>query len=154
VLGAVAAILGMFGFVLQYTGRGRRLGAWGFAAICVLPVAMLPVAWSNPWHLAFWSWLRFEEVEGIRMVVRGYGPGFWVLFGYSYVLVGVATLLLAAAVVRSAGVYRAQAAVMLFGVIVPWMVSIVDMTQMLGHFYVDTAAATFAVTGLAFFPGL
>ena len=56
--------------------------------------------------------------------------------------------------VRSAGVYRAQAAVMLFGVLVPWVVSIIDMSQVFGFFYVDTAAATFAVTGLAFFPGL
>ncbi len=88
------------------------------------------------------------------MAVRGYGPGFWIQFGYCYILVAISTFLLAVAVVRSDGVYRAQAAVMLFGVLVPWIVSIIDMTQVFGFFYVDTAAASFAVTGLAFFPGL
>ncbi len=154
VLGAVTSILGMLGFVLHYTGRGRWLSLRRFAAICALPLVMLPVAWTNPWHYAFWSWIRLERVDGFLMLVRGYGTGFWVLFGYCYLLTGVSTLLLAEAVVRSAGVYRAQAAVMLFGVIVPWVVSIIDMTQVFGFFYVDTAAATFAVTGLAFFPGL
>ena len=154
VLGAVISILGMLGFVLHYTGRGRWLSPGRFAAICALPLATLPVAWTNPWHYAFWSSIRLEQVNGFPMVVRGYGTGFWVLFGYCYLVAGVSIFLLTAAVVRSVGVYRAQAAVMLFGVLVPWVVSIIDMTQVFGFFYVDTAAATFAVTGLAFFPGL
>jgi PAS domain S-box-containing protein len=154
VLGAVTAILGMLGFVLHYTGRTRWLKPRRFVAISALPLGLLPVAWTNPWHQFYWSSIRVDLVDGFPMVVRGYGTGFWIQFGYCYILVAVSTFLLAGAVVRSAGVYRAQAAVMLFGVIVPWVVSIIDMSQVLGFFYVDTAAATFAVTGLAFVPGL
>ncbi len=43
---------------------------------------------------------------------------------------------------------------MLFGALVPWVVSVIDMTDVFGHFYIDLAAASFAVTGLAFVPGL
>jgi PAS domain S-box-containing protein len=154
VLGAVISILGMLGFVLHYTGRTRWLKPRRFAAICALPLVLMPVAWTNPWHHFYWASIRVEEIDGFQMAIRGYGPGFWTDLGYCYILVAVSTFLLAEAVVRSAGVYRAQAAVMLFGVIVPWVVSIIDMSQVFGLFYVDTAAATFAVTGLAFFPGL
>ena len=154
VAGAVISILGMLAFVLHYTGRTRWLEPRRFAAISALALVMLPVAWTNPWHHFFWSSIRVDLVDGFQQVVRGYGTGFWIQFGYCYILVAVSTFLLAEAVVRSAGVYRAQAAVMLFGVLVPWIVSIIDMTQVFGFFYVDTAAASFAVTGLAFFPGL
>jgi signal transduction histidine kinase/ActR/RegA family two-component response regulator len=154
VVGAVISILGMLAFVLHYTGRNRWLEPRRFAALCAVPLALVPVAWTNPLHHRFWSSIRVEDIGGFQMAIRGYGPGFWALFGYSYILVAASTFLLAAAVVRSVGLYRAQAAVMLFGVLVPWVVSIIDMTQIFGHFYVDTAAATFAVTGLAFVPGL
>ena len=43
---------------------------------------------------------------------------------------------------------------MLFGVIFPWVINIVDMSQIFGFIYVDSAAMSFAVTGLAFMPGL
>jgi len=154
VVGAVTSILGMLAFVLHYTGRGRWLKPRRFGALCAVPLALILVAWTNPWHQLFWSSVRVEDIGGLQIAIRGYGPGFWTQFGYCYILVALSTFLLAEAVVRSDGVYRAQAAVMLFGVLVPWVVSIIDMTQVFGFFYVDTAAASFAVTGLAFFPGL
>ena len=43
---------------------------------------------------------------------------------------------------------------MLFGVILPWVVNMIDMSQILGVMYTDTAAMTFAVTGLAFLPAV
>ncbi len=154
VLGAVTAILGMLAFVLHYTGRARWLEPGRFAAISAVPLALLPVAWTNPWHHFFWSSIGIDQVAGYEMVRRTYGPGFWIQFGYSYILVAICVFLLAEAAVRSAGVYRAQAAVMLFGLMVPWVVSIVDMAQVFGYLHLDTAAGTFAVTGLAFLPGL
>src|SRR5262249_46172373 len=41
-----------------------------------------------------------------------------------------------------------------FGVLAPWVVSIIDMTHVFGVFYIDLASASFAVTGLAFLPGI
>jgi PAS domain S-box-containing protein len=154
VAGAVASVLGMLAFVLQYTGRDRWLEPRRFAAVCALPAALVLLAWTNPWHERFWSSMRVQEMGRFHVVVRGYGPGFWAEFGYCYILLAISAVLLGQAVVRSTGVYRAQAAVMLFGVLLPWIVSVVDMSDAFGHFYIDLAAATFAVTGLAFVPGL
>ena len=41
---------------------------------------------------------------------------------------------------------------MLFGVLLPWVVSIIDMSQVFGFIHVDSVAIAFAVTGLAFLP--
>ena len=155
VAGAVTTVLGMLAFVLRYTGCTDWLEFRRFAAICAPAVAMVLVAWTNPWHHLYWIKHDDIVIDGLYHIAKPvYGPGFWSHFGYCYVLVAVATLLLAQAVVRSAGVYRAQAAVMLFAVLLPWVVSMIDMSRVFGFIYVDAAAMTFGVTGLAFLPGL
>jgi PAS domain S-box-containing protein len=154
VLGALATIMGLLAFVLHYAGHSRWLEARRFGLICAPVTVLVLLAWSDPWHHLYWAGTEMRQVGRLQLLFRSYGPGFWTSLGYSYTLVGVSTILLAAAVIRTAGVYRAQAAVMLFGVIAPWVVSIIDMTQLLGFIYVDAAAATFALTGLAFLPGL
>ena len=154
VTGAVSTVLGMVALVLRYTGHGHWLAPRRLGAICALPIVFMLVAWTNEWHHFFWRTHIDEVVGGFRIARPVYGPGFWANFAYCYVLVAGATLLLIQAVVRSSGVYRAQAGVMLFGVLLPWVVNMIDMSQILGYVHVDTAAMTFAVTGLAFWPGL
>jgi signal transduction histidine kinase/ActR/RegA family two-component response regulator len=154
VAGAIIAILGLLATVLRYTGRCRWLSPIRFGALCAPALVLVVVACTNEWHHFYW--LGHEEVwvNGYAVAKPLYGPGFWMHFGYCYVLVAISTVLLAEAVVRHSGVFRVQAAIMLFGVLVPWVVSIIDMTQIFGFIYMDTAAMAFAATGLAFLPGI
>ncbi len=64
------------------------------------------------------------------------------------------TVLLARAVYRSSGVFRVQSSIMLFGVLLPWVVNIIDMSRVFGFIHVDSVAIAFGVTGLAFLPAL
>src|SRR5262249_43545961 len=66
----------------------------------------------------------------------------------------VAPALLARAVSRFPGVYRAQAAVRLFGVLLPWAVDVLDMNRVWGFIAVDFVSMSFAVTGLTFLPAV
>jgi len=154
VAGAVTTVLGMLAFVLRYTGCADWLEFRRFAAICAPAVAMVLVAWTNPWHHLYWVDHLDVKIGELHIAKPVYGPGFWAHFSYCYALIAVETLLLAQAVFRSAGVYRAQAAVLLFAVMLPWVASMIDMSQVFGWIYVDMAAMTFGVTGLAFLPGL
>ena len=152
--GAVITVLGLLAFVLRYTGSVRWLESRRFAVICAPALALIVVAWTNPFHHLYWV-AHVPATEGRFLIaIPVYGPGFWLHFGYCYVLVAVSAFLLAQAAIQSAAVYRAQAVVMLFAVIVPWVVNFVDMTQLFGYIHVDITAMTFAVTGLAFLPGL
>jgi signal transduction histidine kinase/ActR/RegA family two-component response regulator len=85
---------------------------------------------------------------------RTLGPGFWATVAYCYALAAVTTVLLVQAVIRFTGLYRAQAAVMLFGVLLPWTVDILDTIGIWGFIPVDLVSMSFAVTGLTFLPGL
>ena len=152
--GTVTTILSLLATVLAYTGHYEWLRPRRFVSLSAPAVLLLVCAWTNHWHELYWTKLENATINGYEIAIPHYGIGFKVHFAYCYILVAVSTLLLAHAVWRFTGLYRAQAAVMLFGALLPWVVNIIDMTRTLGFIHVDTAAMSFAVTGVAFLPGL
>ena len=152
--GVVTMILGLLATVLLYTGHDRWVRPRRYAAICAPSLALTVLAWTNPWHYFYWSGFTNEMIGGFWIAMPVYGPGFKAHFAYCYALVAVATALIARAVYRSRGVFRVQASIMLFGVLLPWVVNILDMSEVFGYIYLDITAIAFAVTGLAFVPGV
>jgi PAS domain S-box-containing protein len=153
-LGTVTAVLGLLAFVFRFTGLSRALALRRFGVICAPALPLIVLAWTDPWHHLYWERLSNERMNGVLIAIRSFGPGFWATFAYCYALVAVSTVLLVSAVVRFTGVYRAQAALMLFGVLLPWAVDILDMKQVWGFIPVDLVSMAFAVTGLTFLPAL
>jgi PAS domain S-box-containing protein len=154
ILGTVIAILGLLAFVIRYTGLFHWLRARRFGAICAPAVPLILLAWTDPWHHLYFAQVSNERIGGFMIAVRTFGPGFWALLIYCYALAAVSTILLVQAVIRSTGVYRIQATVMLFGVLLPWVVDILDMARLIRFIPVDLVSPTFAVTGLTFLPAL
>jgi PAS domain S-box-containing protein len=152
--GAATMILGLFAFTLRHCGLERWLAPRRFAAIAAPTAALAVLALTNEWHHLYWTAIRNERIGAFWIAMPDYGPGFWAHFAYSYGLVAVTSVLVARAVLQSSGVFRAQAAIMLFGVLVPWVVNIIDMTRLFGFFHVDTVVLAFGVTGLAFLPAV
>ena len=106
--GAVITILGLLAFVLRYTGCVQWVDRRRFALVCTPALALIIVAWTNPWHHLYWITHRPGLTGPFHIAVPVYGPAFWIHFGYCYVMVAVSTFLLAQAAVQSAGVYRAR----------------------------------------------
>ena len=115
---------------------------------------MILFAWTNERHHFYWYDHEQAPIKGIMFAKPVYGPAFWVHFSYCYGLIAASAILLAQAVVTSKGLYRMQAGAMLFGVTLPWVVNMIDMTRVFGIMYTDTTAMTFAITGLAFVPAI
>lgn len=153
-LGTLVALLGLLAFVLRHTGKHEWLGIRRFGPIAIVGFLILGVAWTDRWHHLYWSRLELKDLGGLRIAIRSYGPGFWAFSAYGYVLVGASTILLGQAVVRSSGLYRAQAALMLLGVLLPWAVEIADRMLLFGFIPADLVSMSFAITGLTFLPAL
>ncbi len=152
--GSTFTVLAVLALVLRYAGLVQWLHPRRFSWVCAPGVVTIALAWTNPLHHLFWKRLWNANLGGYLIAMPVYGPAFWFHFAYCYLLVAVTTVLLAHAVLRLTGLYRAQAAVMLFAVTLPWVVNMIDMSHILGFIHVDSAAMTFAVTGLLFLPGL
>ena len=153
-LGTVTALLGLTAFVFRYTGLFRWLRANRFGLICAPALPLLLLVWTDPWHNLYFSKLEIQNIGGFSIAVRSFGPAFHAMCAYCYALGAVSTILLILAVVRSTGLYRVQATVMLFGVFLPWVVEIIDRLRLFGFIPVDLVSMTFAVTGLTFLPAL
>ena len=153
-LGTMMGILSLVAFVFRYTGRSHWTRSWWFRATCAAAGPLLVLAWTDPWHHLYWKSLDNVSIAGSMIAVRTYGPGLWAMVVYCYALAAVTTVLLLQAVIRFAGVYRAQAALMLFGVLLPWVVDVMDMRRMFGFIPVDLVSMSFAVTGLTFVPAV
>ena len=154
ITGATVTLLGMLAFVLRYTGYERWTAPRRFAAVAAPMLALTVLGWTNPLHHLYWSSIENARIGRFQIAMPEYGPGFRLHFAYSYALAGMATLLLARAAYRSSGMFRAQAAIMLFGLLLPWAVNIIDMSGIFGFIHVDSVVLAFGVSGLAFLPAM
>ncbi len=154
VVGAMVTFLGLLAFVLVFTGRKRWLGPRRFGLIAAPAVVLTLIAWTNSWHHLFWARIWSVPVGDYWIARHEYGPFFWIAHGYFSMLLTLAIGLLAQAVIRSAGVFRHQAAIMLAGALLPAVVSALDLGQAIGFARVDAVTISFAVTGLALLSGV
>ncbi len=154
VAGTTTMLLGMLAFVLRYTGCERWLAPRRFAAVAAPMLALTLLAWTNSLHHRYWRSIWNARIGENWIAMPVYGPGFRAHFIYSYGLAAVVTVLMVRAVMRSSGVFRAQASIILFGVLLPWGVNIIDMFRIFGFIHLDTVAIAFGVTGLACLPAL
>jgi PAS domain S-box-containing protein len=154
VVGTLVAMLGLLAFVFRYSGLYRWLKASRFSAICAPGLFLLILVCTDPWHHLYWADLSNQRVGDVMVAIRLFGPGFWALIAYCYVIAAISAAILGQKLVASTGVHRVQAAVMLFGVILPWVIDIMDMLGLFGFIPVDLVSMSFAVTGLTFLPAL
>jgi diguanylate cyclase (GGDEF)-like protein len=97
---------------LAYTGRRSWLVGWRWTAFFVMPAVTTTLVLTNDWHGLVWQ--RFESVAGRLTASVSYGPWFYIHTAYSYVVVLVASTLLALCFAASP-LYRAQLGVVLLG---------------------------------------
>ena len=127
IAGTVAAVLGTFAFVLRYTGEVRLgsppfVGLWRNGHRAPRPGVDRPLAPSLLQPDRHQRDRRFP-VRRARVGPRLLGAHRLCVFDR-----GTFRVLLAQVVVFAAGVYRAQAGVMLFGVLVPTVIDLLDWT--------------------------
>lgn len=152
--GASITMLGLLAFVLGYTGHDRWLAPRRFTAIAAPSVVLTLLAWTNSWHHLYWRSIESASIDGHRFAVATHGPAFSAHLTVCYAMAAASALLLVFALIRSAGIFRVQAAIMLLGLLVPWVVNALELFDVFGFVHVDTVALAFGVTGLAFFPAL
>lgn len=149
--GICAIPLSVLAFGIRYTGRNLKSGEW--ALLAVLPVVTLMLVFTNEWHGLIWSSTTLDP-SGPFLLLE-HGSWFWVYWVYSYVLIltGLATIL--SVFVHSGRLYRLQSAILLLGLLMPWLSNSVYVLNILpidGR--LDLTPAAFTLTGVALAWGL
>lgn len=143
-VGIGLAVLSWAVLAIAYTGRERYLTPTVIGLLCIEPILINVLVWTNPMELV-WTGIEPGSIYGFRV---SYGPAFWAHAAYSYLLQIGATLLLLGHVYRLDGPYRGQALALVLGLSGPWAANLLWLG---GATAVDWTPMGFAVGGVAVF---
>lgn len=153
-IGIVSAPVLFFIFVCRFTGWDQWLKKWETAGLFLIPTIILIILWTNPWH-----GLHYRELETVRsgpLVLAAItpGPSYWISLAYSYAFVTAGMGLLLLAFRRSFPPYRAQIAIILLAILIPWLISSIYIFVTRQQTYLDYTPIAFTFTGLIIAIGL
>ena len=143
--GVVTAPVAFFVFTLYQTGRRRWISRRrNLALLFVMRVVCFILLRTDPLHVFFFA---VKQTAGSSVILDG-GPGFWANLVYLYGLMLIGTVLLAQAWRQSHPVFRAQAGLVLFAALLPWVSNIISLSGLNPLHGLDLTPMSFTLTGL------
>lgn len=121
-------------FALRFAGHGSWLTRPRQALLWVIPVLSVLLMWTTPLHDLYYRSVGLLS-DGMLFPVLDidYGPAFWVLFGYNYLLLALTTFLLGRVVARHHVLFSRQALALLAALVVPWAFNLGSLLARLMH---------------------
>ena len=144
-LGIPLTSIGLFTFVLVYTGRSRYLTRPVLGVLALEAVAINVLVWTNGRHGWVWTDVQPGGVYGFEAAL---GPGFYAHAIFSYALVTIALGLLLYELGEVDSIYRKQVAAVFTAALVP-IAS--NAAYLLEATRIDYTPAAFALTVGVFF---
>ena len=135
-------------FALDYARRERWFNGRTVAAVFVIPVITIGLAWTNEAHGLIWTGFR-PSLVGENLLIYEHGPAFWIAVVYSYSVVAAATFVLLRHVVRSTSVYRRQSLAVVIATLAAWGGSAMYILNLNPIPGLDWTSIGFALTGAA-----
>ncbi|NTU78701.1 MAG: diguanylate cyclase [Chloroflexales bacterium] len=145
-LGVLIAPAALLVFALQLSMREQWQRSFPIAVLAIEPLLVLILLWTDPWHGLFFAGKRTLDMA----VILDGGPVFWANLVYSYTLVLLAIGLLLWLFLRSSGLYRRQAAVVLGAIVFSWLNSVIFIARLSPLPDADNTPFVFSVAALGF----
>jgi len=134
-------------FALQYSGKRERLPLRIIAFLAIEPLITILGVWTNDSHGLFWTHIRLETFDNLRVRVATHGILFWVHLIYSYLFILVGTILLLQMVIRTQTPFRKQTFFTLIGVVTPWVGNAIYVSGRNPFHPFDSTPFAFVLTG-------
>lgn len=145
-LGVVTVPPALFVFSLQLAHLTAWLKRPLTALIYLVPMMVLAVLFTDPYHGLFFAGKRTEN----SAFILDAGPMFWVNVAFSYSLVLLSTILMVRTFMRSKGLYRRQIGIILFGMALTWLNSIIFVLGINPLPGADNTPFSFTIAAAAF----
>lgn len=141
-------------FALDITGRPVRRRSPIFMGLLVIPVITVILVWTTELHGLIYRSIDLLIWGPYRIFTQEYGPWFWVIMAYSYVLVFIGTLCLVSAFNWKQNLFRAQGISLFIGVLLPWLGNVGYVTRLVPIPNYDWTPVFFSCSGLLLFVAL
>lgn len=124
-IGGIATPVLYLIFVLRFTGKDRFLTGKHILLLFLVPVITLTLTITNEYHGLIWSGFSALS-EKTNLMEYYHGVGFWIGYiVYTYLMLGMATILLFRFIIHQNITYRSQGTIVLVGGFCPWIASII-----------------------------
>ena len=152
--GVVFVPLAVLVYVLHHLGTRQQLTLSRLAALSVIPLVTLALAWTNGAHGLIWASYIPYRAGGLILSDKTYGPGFWGYWGYSYLLLLAATILTIRPLLRSTRLFRWQSLLVLTGILAPWIGNLLYVLHLNPFGDLDLTPLAFGITGILLAVGM
>ncbi len=133
-------------FALQVAGQQRWVSKALLFGLCIEPLTVLIMMWSDPWHGLFFGG---ERPLDTTMIQHG-GPVFWAHIAYSYLMILFAFIVIVRRFVKSSGIYRQQLGMIIVGAAIPWINSFLFVFGLSPIPYADNTPFSTSIAAFAF----
>ena len=153
-LGSMAVPPAWFVFSGNYTNslkfmRGKRL-----IYICVFPLIITVLIWTNSWHHLMWSNAHLAATDQFVITAKTYGPLFWAALVHNYLLIAIGSIILVRRLFTGTPLYAKQAISLIIAACLPWLWNIIYVFQLIPIPRKDLTPVMFAISGAAVAIGL
>lgn len=138
-----------FIFAYKYVNGGRRLDWQQLVHLSIIPLAVIILVWTNPWHHIMWDDAHLGESSGVIITIKSYRFGFWIALAHNYILIAAGMVLLANRLFHGTSLFKRQAVSLVFAVILPLMWNILYVFDLWGLPRKDLTPVMFSFSGLA-----
>ncbi len=107
-------------FAYDYSLRKKRARMRNIALLVILPLIAVIVALTNNYHHLIWKTFS-DDPGGSSTVLASFGIGYYILFGYNFLVILAGLALLINAWLKFPFLYRRQISIILAGAIFPLM---------------------------------
>lgn len=137
-----------FIFAQQYSRREHGTKKRHIVLLSIIPAATITIAFTNQAHGLLWSGISLNADGALRTFDASYGPWWWLFFLYSYSLLfwGAAVLLYSLRIYSRT--YRGQFALLLFGLLLPWLANALYISRLSPVPQLDLGPFAFTLSAL------
>lgn len=134
--------------VLCYTGHEHLLTRRNIAALFIIPVTVVVLVATNPYHSLYYTIFTPGTVYGATVWNFVHGPFFWIQAGYGYLCLVLAFLLFASRFFTTPAIYRQQIIILFLAAGIPVLANIAYLLGIVPFPGIDITPFTFTLMGI------
>lgn len=139
---------GLLLFALQFTRLQVQYPRLLKLVLLFEPIGTQLIFWTNALHGWAGSPVLITDIFPFPLLYFEYGPWFWFSIFAGYLLFTVATLILAIRLPQANKIYRGQLAMLLVGLLIPWLAGSLSLFGLNNLELFDVTTFLFPVSGL------
>lgn len=141
--------------VSSWIGKDKWLNWKTILLLNIIPLISLGFLFTDSIHHLFWRTFDYVSFGSSLITDVTYGPAWWMMWGYSYILLIIGTSFLLISIFKLHTFYKKQAFLLIVGLVIPWLANIIYAISIsyavIGSF--DITPITFTITGFVYIYG-